>query len=121
MWPMGLLFVISEIDHWLFAISEIDHWLFVISEIDHWLFVISEIDHRLIVISDTEHTLFVIHIVCNICYLLYICYKIQDFCIPDMNTCACSLSHPLYHNPFITPPFGTPLYFSYGLPRGFST
>ena len=27
--------------------------------------------------------------------LLYICYKIQGFCIPDMNTCTCPLSHPL--------------------------
>ena len=53
--------------------------------------------------------------------LLYICYKIRGFCIPDMNTCTCPLSHPLYHTPFITPPFGTPLYFSRGLPRGFST
>ena len=48
--------------------------------------------------------------------LLYICYKIQNFCIPDMNTCTCTC--PLSH-PFITPHFGTPLYFS--LPRGFST
>ena len=31
--------------------------------------------------------------------LLYICYKIQDFGIPVMNTYTCPLLHPLYHNP----------------------
>ena len=58
------------------------------------------------------------------CYYIFV-IKIQGFCIPDMNTCTCPLSHPLItpplSHPFITPSFGTPLYFSCGLPRGFST
>ena len=61
---------------------------------------------------------------CFYFYLLYICYKIQGFCIPDMNTCTCPLLHPLYHIPIITPLyhtlFGTPQYFSCVLPRDFS-
>ena len=40
--------------------------------------------------------------------LLYIYYKIQGFCISDMNTCKCPLSHLLYHTPFITPLYHTP-------------
>ena len=35
-------------------------------------------------------------------YLLNICYEIQNFCIPDMNRCTSSLSHPLYLTSFIT-------------------
>ena len=71
--------------------------------------------------QDIAHTSQNIEYAC----LLYICYKIHDFCIPDMNTCTCPLSHPFItpplSHPFITPPFGTPLYFSCGLPQGFST
>ena len=42
--------------------------------------------------------------------IIYLLYKIQNFCIPDMNTSTCLLSHPLYHTPFITSPLSHPLY-----------
>ena len=32
--------------------------------------------------------------------IIYLLYKIQNFCIPDMNTSTCLLSHHLYHIPF---------------------
>ena len=44
-----------------------------------------------------------LHVLIRFVILSYICYKIQDFCIPDMNTCTCPLSHLFYHTPLSQP------------------
>ena len=58
--------------------------------------------------------------VCQL-FKLYICYKIQNVALliwidARANYHTPFIIHSLSH-PFVTPPFGTPLYFSCGLPR----